>query len=182
MKTPDQKARDAANVRLAKKLVLVALAFTAFGFALVPLYDVICRVTGLNGKTNTTAIEAPKNGVVQEDRWVTVEFLSHSMPGVPLQVKPAQFSLRVHPGAIIHTSYVAQNSSHEVFLAQAVPSVTPAQAASHFKKIECFCFSQQTFQPGETKTMPLTFVVEPELREDLREITLSYSFFEVPKS
>jgi cytochrome c oxidase assembly protein subunit 11 len=182
VKGPDLKEREASNRRLALKLVMVALAFTLFGFLLVPLYDVICRVTGLNGKTNAMAIEAPRNGVVQEDRWVTVEFLSNPMPGVPLTVKPAQFSLKVHPGAVIHTSYIARNTSRDVVIAQAVPSVTPPQAAAHFKKIECFCFNQQTFQPGETKTMPLTFVVEPEFRADLHVITLSYSFFEAPKS
>jgi len=173
--------RQQNNRRLAAKLALVALVFTAFGFLMVPLYDVICRITGLNGRTNAVAIAPEKNTQVDESRWVKVEFLSHAMPGTGVELKPEQFSMRVHPGAVIHTNYVVRNITNDVFVGQAVPSITPAVAAPHFQKIECFCFSQQTLQPGEVRTMPVVFVIKPELGGDLRTITLSYTFFEAPK-
>ena len=169
------------NQRLAWQLVLVAVFFTGFGFALVPLYDVICRLTGFNGRTNAVAAVAEKNTQVDLTRWVNVEFLSHTMPGVGIELAPAQFSMRVHPGDIIHTQYMVKNSSDAVFVGQAVPSVTPAVAAPYFQKIECFCFNQQTFQPGEERSLPVVFVVNPELGKDLGTVTLSYTFFEAPK-
>jgi cytochrome c oxidase assembly protein subunit 11 len=104
------------------------------------------------------------------------------MPGVDLELAPAQFSMRVRPGDVIHTNYVVKNKSNQVFVGQAVPSITPAVAAPYFQKIECFCFSQQTFQPGESRTMPVVFVVNPELSRELGTVTLSYTFFEAPKS
>jgi cytochrome c oxidase assembly protein subunit 11 len=103
------------------------------------------------------------------------------MPGVDLELTPEQFSMRVNPGDVIHTNYVVKNNSKEVFVGQAVPSVTPAIAAPFFQKIECFCFSQQTFQPGESRTMPVVFVVNPEMSSQLGTVTLSYTFFEAPK-
>lgn len=161
--------------------MLVALFFTGFGFALVPLYDVICRVLGVNGKTNEVAAVVDKNSQVDTSRWVTVEFLSHVMPGVGLELVPEKFSMRVHPGEIAHTNYTVKNTSGAIYTGQATPSVTPAISAPYFQKIECFCFTQQTFQAGETRTMPVVFVVSPDLGRDLRTITLSYTFFEAPK-
>jgi cytochrome c oxidase assembly protein subunit 11 len=173
--------RGARSRRLALRLTLVVAASAAFGVSLVPLYDVLCRVTGLNGRTNTTAYAPVANTQVDAHRWVKVEFLSHSMPGVTLQLKPEAFSLKVNPGGIVHTNYVVRNESDRVFVGQAVPSITPAVAASHFRKIECFCFNQQTLQPGEVRTMPVVFVVDPQLDHDISTITLSYTFFEAPK-
>ena len=167
---------------MAWRLVLVAVFFSGFGFALVPLYDVICRLTGLNGRTNAVAIVPSQNTQIDTSRWVTVEFLTHTMPGVGLSFAPEQFSMRVHPGEIIHTNYVVKNPDAEVFVGQAVPSVTPAVAAPYFQKIECFCFNQQTFQPGEVRTMPVVFVINPEMSRDLGTVTLSYTFFEAPKA
>lgn len=171
-----------ANRRLAMQLALVAVFFTAFGFALVPIYDVFCRLTGLNGRTNTSALAPAPNTQVDGSRWVKVEFLSHAMPGVALDLKPAAFSLQVHPGSLVHTSYVVRNDAGRVFVGQAVPSITPATAAAHFRKVECFCFNQQTLQPGEVRTMPVVFVVDNALHEDIRTITLSYTFFEAPQA
>jgi cytochrome c oxidase assembly protein subunit 11 len=173
--------RNHENQRLAWKLVLVAVFFAGFGFALVPLYDVFCQLTGFNGRTNAVAHVVDKNTQIDTTRWVNVEFLSHSMPGVDLELVPEQFSMRVHPGEVIHTNYVVKNKSNDVFVGQAVPSVTPAIASPFFQKIECFCFSQQTFQPGESRTMPVVFVVNPELSRELGTVTLSYTFFEAPK-
>lgn len=170
------------NRRLGFRLLLVAIAFGGLGFAMVPLYDVICRITGLNGRTNATAIAADKNTQVDMTRMVNVEFLSHTMPGVGLVFKPEQFTMRVHPGEVMHTTYTVTNTSKEVFVGQAVPSVTPAVAAPYLQKIECFCFDQQTFQPGEVRTMPVVFVIKPDMSRELGTVTLSYTFFEAPKS
>lgn len=173
--------RSHNNQRLAWKLMLVAVFFAGFGFALVPLYDVFCQLTGFNGRTNAVAHVVSKNTQVDTTRWVNVEFLSHTMPGVDLELAPEQFSMRVHPGEVIHTNYVVKNRGNDVFVGQAVPSITPAVAAPYFQKIECFCFSQQTFQPGESRTMPVVFVVDPEMTRQLGTVTLSYTFFEAPK-
>ncbi len=175
-------ARQRDNQRLGMKLGLVALFFVGFGFAMVPMYDVICKWTGINGRTNATAIALDKNTQVDASRWVNVEFLSHSMPGVGLEFAPEQFTMRVHPGAVIHTSYLAKNLGDREFVGQAVPSITPAVAAAHFQKIECFCFTQQKFKPHEQRSMPVVFVVSPELDKDLGTITLSYTFFEAVKA
>lgn len=177
-----QGLRQANNRRLGLRLALVSVFFTGFGFAMVPLYDMICRLTGLNGRTNTAAIAFDQNTQVDTSRWVTVEFLSHSMPGVGLALSPERFSMTVHPGAIVHTSYVARNDSGRVLVGQAIPSVTPAVAAPHLQKFECFCFNQQTFQPGEVRSMPVVFVVNPALSDKLGTITLSYTFFDAVKA
>jgi cytochrome c oxidase assembly protein subunit 11 len=171
-----------ANRKLAWQLVLVSVFFAGFGFALVPLYDVICRLTGINGRTGAVAEVQSANTQVDTSRWVTVEFLSHNMPGVGLNFAPEQFSMRVHPGEVVHTNYVVTNTTKQVFVGQAVPSVTPAVAAPYFQKIECFCFTPQTLKAGETRTMPVVFVVKPEMDSDLGTVTLSYTFFEVPKA
>lgn len=178
----DADLRQRGNLRLAFKLGLVALFFVGFGFGMVPLYDVICNLTGLNGRTNAVAAVVSKNTQVDATRWVNVEFLSHTMPGVGLVFTPEKFSMRVHPGAIIHTHYVVKNENQETFVGQAIPSITPAVAAPFFQKIECFCFSQQKFLPGEERTMPVVFVVNPELNPDFGTITLSYTFFEAVKA
>lgn len=174
--------RQRSNLRLGIKLGFVALFFVGFGFAMVPFYDLICRVTGLNGKTNAVAIVADKNTQVDFSRSVKVEFLSQSMPGVGLIFKSEQFDMRVHPGEISRMNYTITNPTDKVFVGQAVPSITPAVAAAHFEKLECFCFNQQTFQPGETRVMPVVFVVNPKLDRDLGTVTLSYAFFEAIKA
>jgi cytochrome c oxidase assembly protein subunit 11 len=181
MNAAEAAVRQQGNRRLGIRLGLVALFFAGFGFALVPLYDVICKLTGLNGRTNAVAAVADKNTQIDLTRWVTVEFLSHTMPGVAMEFKPEQFSMRVHPGAVIHTTYTVKNQSGQVFVGQAVPSITPAVAAPFFSKIECFCFTQQTFAAGEVRTMPVVFVVKPDMDANLGTVTLSYTFFEAPK-
>lgn len=174
--------RQRNNLMLAIKLGFVSLFFVGFGFGMVPLYDVICELTGLNGKTNTVAMVADKNTQIDMSRSVNVEFLSHTMPGVGLTFKPEKFAIRVHPGAISRMNYTVTNTSKQVFVGQAIPSITPAVAAQHFEKLECFCFNQQTFQPGETRTMPVVFVVNPKMSRDFGTVTLSYAFFEAIKA
>jgi cytochrome c oxidase assembly protein subunit 11 len=176
-----QQERQQSNLRLGIRLGWVALFFVGFGFAMVPMYDAFCKLTGLNGKTNTVPAVMDQNTQVDFSRKVNVEFLSQTMPGVGLQFKPEQFAIKVHPGEITHMNYTVTNTSGRVFVGQAVPSITPAAATQYFEKLECFCFTQQTFQPGETRTMPVVFVVNPKMDRDLGTVTLSYAFFEAPK-
>lgn len=161
--------------RTGLKLVAVALAMFAFGYALVPLYSVICEVTGLNGKTGR--VQASASGGVDSSRWVTVEFTGNSMDGLPWEFGPEQKSMRVHPGASMVAYYQARNISAEAITGQAVPSVAPNKAAAHFKKIECFCFTRQTLKPKESRQMPVRFVVDANLPRTVNTVTLSYAFF-----
>jgi cytochrome c oxidase assembly protein subunit 11 len=176
---------------IGKLLAVVAAAF-AFGFALVPLYDVLCAATGFNGKTEmkrdgfgvgglSADTQAAPESRIDRSRTVTVEFTGTVMPGLAWDMRPLTFSLDLHPGELQQVSYLVRNTSDRPITGQAVPSVTPGKAAQHFDKIECFCFSQQTLAPGESKEMPLRFIVKPEIDRDIRHVTLSYSFFNAVK-
>ncbi len=164
------------NKRLVKKLVWLVAGSLLFAFALVPLYDVLCTVTGLNGKTSNTAAVLAK-AKVDDSRWVTVQFVTSVMPGLGWNFYPKQSSVKVHPGQIETVIFVAKNTTNEVVVGRAIPSITPGVAASYLKKIECFCFVNQSLKAGEEKEMPLRFFVSPELPKDVSDMTLSYSFF-----
>jgi len=167
--------RGRANRRTALRLGVVGLAMFGFGFALVPLYDVLCEVTGLNGKTGRLGTAVARD--VPAERWVTVEFTGTVMSGLPWEFGPTVNKIRVRPGEPVTITYKAHNTAAESIDGQAVPSVTPGRAAAHFKKIECFCFSRQTLAAGQEKVMPVQFVVDPALPEEIGTITLSYAFF-----
>lgn len=171
---------DAKNKKLVRKLIWLVIGAIIFAFALVPLYNVLCTISGLNGKTNTTAAESAKTKV-DNTRWVDVQFTTNVMPGLGWNFYPKQSSVRLHPGQIETVIFVAKNTTNEVVVGQAVPSVTPGIAASNLKKIECFCFVRQSLNPGEEKEMPLRFYVSPELPKDVSEMTLSYAFFPAVK-
>lgn len=172
--------------RLIGKLVLLVAASAAFGIALVPLYDTLCRVVGLNGKTfSAGGLAADKENAgpverVDRTRLVKVEFTGTVMPGLPWELRPLQNSVELHPGEMQQVAFLVRNTAGEPVTGQAIPSVTPGQAAQHFHKIECFCFNQQVLAPGEAREMPLMFIVKPELDADVRTITLSYAFFKAP--
>jgi len=167
---------DLKNKKLVRKLLWLVVGSLLFAFALVPLYDVLCSLTGLNGKTQNSAALAAK-AKVDNTRWVTVQFTSSVMPGLGWNFYPKQASIRMHPGQIETVLFVAKNITNEVVVGQAVPSITPGIAAANLKKIECFCFVRQSLKPGEEKEMPLRFFVSPELPKDVSDMTLSYSFF-----
>lgn len=167
--------RQAANRRLGLKLLWLVAGSILFAFAMVPLYNVLCSVTGLNGKTENEAAQAATT--VDESRLVRVEFTSSVMPGLAWNFHPQQNSVLVHPGKIETVLFEAKNTASQAVTGQAIPSVSPSAATSYLKKIECFCFNQQELQPGETKVMPLRFYVSPEMPQDLKVITLSYAFF-----
>ena len=178
--TPKQQI-DLKNKRLVKKLLWMVLGSLLFAFALVPLYDVLCTLTGLNGKTSNTAAVLSK-AKVDNTRWVNVQFITSVMPGLGWNFYPKQSVVRVHPGQIETVIFVAKNTTNEVVVGRAVPSITPGIAAANLKKIECFCFVNQSLKAGEEKEMPLRFFVSPELPKDVSDMTLSYSFFPAVKS
>jgi len=178
------------NRLIGRLLVLVAAAF-AFAFALVPLYDVLCQATGFNGKTAGPGVIRDGFGVgglksvtasasgVDTSRTVRVEFTGTVMPGLPWDMRPQTLSLDIHPGELQQVSYLVRNTSNRTITGQAVPSISPGQAAQYFEKIECFCFSQQTLAPGEAKELPLAFIVKSGVGRDISQITLSYTFFSI---
>ncbi|WP_448556522.1 cytochrome c oxidase assembly protein [Thalassotalea montiporae] len=164
--------------KTAKKLVLVVFAMFGFGFAMVPLYDVFCEITGLNGKTADTAAQVNDKGV-DESRLVTVQFISHLAKGIPWQFEPMVREIQVHPGEMKLVKFYAKNESQSPIIGQAVPSVSPGQAALYFQKIECFCFNHQPLQASEDVEMALQFYVDPELPDDISTLTLSYTLYDV---
>ena len=169
-------------MRIEAKLFILSLAMFGFGYALVPLYDVFCDITGLNGKTGTIAKEQAEQLHVDKNRVVTVEFDTNVNGDLPWTFKPKDRKLNVTPGEINDTVFIVKNNSDRQIIAQAVPSVAPAQASLFFNKTECFCFSQQMLEPGEQKEMLVRFVVDSKLPGKISTMTLSYTYFMAPDS
>lgn len=173
----------ARHRRLIGRLLLLLGAAFAFAFALVPLYNVLCDATGLNGKSSLVAeresAAATPPSQVDATRHVRVDFTGTVMPGLPWDMRPLTMKLDIHPGELQQVSYLVRNTSEHTVVAQAVPSISPGQAAQYFEKIECFCFTQQTLAPGESREMPVAFIVKPALDRDISQITLSYAFFSI---
>lgn len=165
------------NIALAKKLVIVALLMFGFGYALVPIYDVLCDITGQNIKVQESATNEVAM-VVDENRDVTVEFVTSINESTPLQFSAETRSMKIHPGQYYTVNFYAKNNLPVELKAQAIPSITPGLAEEFFNKVQCFCFELQTFAPHEEKTMPVRFVVNPKLPERYKTITLSYTFFD----
>jgi cytochrome c oxidase assembly protein subunit 11 len=168
---------QAANRRVLGKLLWVVAGMFGFVFALVPLYDVFCQVTGLGGKTSATAAVV-SDVQVDEDRLVTVEFVASLNADMPWVFRPEVVEMQVHPGKTYQTSYYAENLAGHAITGHAVPSVSPGSAARHFKKTECFCFTEQHFESGEGRDMPVSFMLDPRLPEHVGRVTLSYTFFD----
>ena len=166
---------------LVSKLLIVTLCMFAFGYALVPLYDLFCDITGIGGKTGRVDQTAAEQVQVVTDRLITVEFTSVSTSGLPWDFKAAVNKLKVHPGEVNEVIYTAKNNSSDTVVGQAIPSVTPGLASKYFNKTECFCFTQQSLKGKEQKQMPVRFIIDPDLPEDVHTITLSYSFFNAEK-
>jgi len=165
-----------ANQRLSGKLALVALGMFAFGYALVPFYYQICAAWGVNSLGEVRA--EPLNTQVDKTRVITVEFDANAH-GLPWRFKPLVNHIEVHPGEVATVEYEVVNQRGDWVTGQAVPSYGPERAGEYFRKVECFCFTQQTLGPGETRRMPVVFVVDPTLPRDVTNIALSYTFFEV---
>jgi cytochrome c oxidase assembly protein subunit 11 len=162
-------------------LIALAVGMFGFAFALVPLYNVFCEITGLNGKTSGQAalfdeIEASRAPV---DRKVTIELLARTARGMPWEFRPTEGKLIVQPGELHATTFYVRNRSPHAITGQAVPSVSPGQAARYLKKMECFCFEQQELPAGGELEMGVSFVVDSNLPADIRELTLSYTMFRI---
>lgn len=172
------------NRRMVGKLMVVVVAMTGFGYALVPIYRHICEALGVNvlslaegGAGGGGKRERPENTQIDNTRLVTVEFDANAHG--PWDFKPAVASVQVHPGEMATVMYEFRNKQTRAMAAQAIPSYAPHQAAPHFNKLECFCFNEYTLAAGESKQWPVVFYVDPKLPKDVTTITLSYTFFEV---
>lgn len=165
------------NARLVRTLLFVAVAMFGFGYALVPLYDVLCDITGLNGKIKSEAAKEV-NYEIDNKREITVEFITSLNELTPIVFRAETKSLKIHPGAYYTVNFYAENKTDKAMVAQAIPSFSPGAVAEYFKKIECFCFSKQSFKPRESKVMPVRFVVNPAIPEHYKTITLAYTFFD----
>ncbi|RZA30509.1 MAG: cytochrome c oxidase assembly protein [Proteobacteria bacterium] len=166
------------NAATLTKLLVVAVMMFGFGYALIPVYKQICELTGINLLTPKDAtVEPVANTQVDKTRTITIEFDANSQG--PWRFRPTVSSMQVHPGEMAQVVYEVVNTQARSIDAQAIPSYAPQQAAAHFKKVECFCFQQQTLKPNEAKQMPVVFYVDPALPRDVKIITLSYTFFEI---
>ena len=166
------------NASTLSKLVVVAIMMFGFGYALIPLYEQICELTGINLLTPKDAtVEPVANTQIDKSRTITIEFDANSQG--PWRFRPTVSSMTVHPGEMAQVVYEVVNTQARSVDAQAIPSYAPQQAMAHFKKVECFCFQQQTLKPNEAKQMPVMFYIDPALPRDVKTITLSYTFFEI---
>jgi cytochrome c oxidase assembly protein subunit 11 len=166
------------NRTLLGKLIVIAVLMFGFGYALIPVYKQICEVMGVNvltQKDGTVALD--KNTQVDKSRDITVEFDGNAHG--PWRFRPVVASMRVHPGELATVMYEVVNTQPRTMVAQAIPSYAPQSATPHFKKVECFCFKQQTLKPNEARQMPVVFFIDPALPKDVKTITLSYTFFEI---
>ncbi len=171
---------NTGNNRGIVKMVGVALAAFAFSFALVPLYRIACeKVFGVRlERTATQAGEAEVLAAAPKTaRMITVQFDGGVNSKLPWAFKPHQLTMQVRPGEQYETTYFAKNTSQRAIVGSAVPSIAPARASGYFSKTECFCFTAQTLAAGEARDMPVRFIVDPELPDDIHTITLSYTFF-----
>jgi cytochrome c oxidase assembly protein subunit 11 len=183
--TPEPSGKKPAlreNLVMVKKLVIIVVAMFGFGYALVPIYKKLCEVTGINilalQEQNVAGKKGkPVNTQVDTSRTIVVEFDSNAQG--PWRFLPATRSVQVHPGELVTVMYEVANQQPRTIAGQAIPSYAPMQSAAHFNKFECFCFQQQTLGPNEVKQFPVVFAVDAQLPKDVKNITLSYTFFEV---
>jgi len=176
----DRTHNSPQNRTILRKLVVVAVVMFGFGWALIPLYQKICEVTGINVLTgkDPAAEQRARNTQVDTSRKVVVEFDANRQG--PWRFKPKVNHVTVHPGELVHVDYDLVNLEGRAMAGQAIPSYAPLQSARYFQKLECFCFKQQVLAAGETRSFPVVFFIDPDLPKDVTQITLSYTFFEVP--
>jgi cytochrome c oxidase assembly protein subunit 11 len=175
MSTPD---KDKANARLVRRMVLIVIAMFGFGFAMVPLYGVFCDITGLNGKVKNEAA-GEMTYPVDEGREINLEFVTSLNENMPLAFRAERSKIKVHPGEYYTVKFYAENLSDGKLVGQAIPSVAPGLATSYLNKTECFCFSKQEFEPHRIREMPVRFTIDPKIPADIKDMTLSYTFFDI---
>ena len=176
----DRAQRDGVNKTVIRS-VAALLGMFAFAFALVPLYDVFCKVTGLNGKVDTTA-QAIVHEEVDQTRFVTVQFITRGSAGLPWQMSVATRQMRIHPGQTAEVDFTFTNNSAIESWGRAVPSVSPSSATTHLRKVSCFCFQEQQLQGEERLTIPLVFQLAKDLPEEINTITLVYTLYPVQQT
>ena len=172
----DNKVKS--NKKLITMLIASAIGMFGFGFALVPLYDVLCEQLGINGKPSSTA-SSYQPMIIDTSRLITVEFMAQIQSDMPWEFKPEMKRMQVHPGELIRTKFMAVNLSSEEILGQAIPSVSPGMGAAYFNKTECFCFNQQRLTAEASAELPLIFFVDPDLPESISTLTLSYTLYNI---
>ncbi len=171
----DRTDLQRSNRALLVRLCVVVLAMFGFGFALVPFYEKICEVTGIR---NIARADVATNTQIDTTRQLRIEF-DANVRKLPWRFKPATPVMFVHPGEVTQALFEVVNTETHPVTGQAIPSYGPQYAAQYFRKLECFCFTKQTLRPGETRTMPVVFVIDPAAPPELTTISLSYTFFEV---
>jgi cytochrome c oxidase assembly protein subunit 11 len=174
---PDPSERKRANRRLTRSLLVMTAGSFAFGWALVPLYDVFCKVAGIGNAQAKAGVETAREAV-DSNREVTVEFIADPATVGSFEFRPETASMRVHPGKLYDTQFYAKNLTGGRSVAQAVPSISPTVAAQYFHKTQCFCFSPQRFGVGEGRDMPVRFIVDASLPDNIDKITLAYTFYD----
>ncbi|WP_194788585.1 cytochrome c oxidase assembly protein [Pseudomonas sp. UFMG81] len=162
--------------RLVTRLVMLTVVMFAFGFALVPIYDVMCKAFGINGKTGG---QYEGTQVSDPTRSVRVQFMSTNAGDMSWEFHSSADQIEVNPGAVNQMIFIARNPTKHPMSAQAIPSITPAEAAAYFHKTECFCFTQQVLQPGERIEMPVRFIVDRDLPDSVKYLTLAYTLFDI---
>ncbi len=167
------------HVTLVAVLAAIVLGMFGFGFALVPIYNSLCKTLGINGKTYPEAIAYDVRNAKISQREVLVEFVATNNGGVPWAFYPKTHKLKVHPGEMAKLAFYAENTTNHRMTVQAIPSVTPGVAAKYLKKTECFCFTQQTLNGHEAMDMPLLFHLDNDLPTNVKTITLAYTLFDV---
>jgi cytochrome c oxidase assembly protein subunit 11 len=173
-------SRSGLTIRqTAFRLCLLVVGMFGFGFALVPLYDLLCEVTGLGGRTGGAYAFDPASARVDENRVVKVNFITNTNGGMPWEFWAEKGGTRVHPGKLEEAKFYVKNTTNRRMVGQAVPSIVPVSATDYFHKTECFCFTSQVLDPGEVMEMPMRFVVDAGLPATVQSISLSYALFDV---
>jgi cytochrome c oxidase assembly protein subunit 11 len=173
--------KKSANRKLVRALLIMTAGSFAFGWALVPLYDVLCRAAGI-GNAEAKAGKAVAQEAMDPNREVTIEFLAQPASVGSFDFRPAVASMRVHPGKLYDVVFHAKNLTAGASVAQAVPSISPTGTAKYFRKTECFCFSPQKFAAGEERDLPVRFIVDPALPDNVDKLTLAYTVYDATQS
>ena len=173
---------DSSHKSTVFRLLLVVVVMFGFGYALVPLYDLICDVTGLNGKTGQISVLESASVEADTTRTIRIQFIASVGSGAPWDFSPNEYEMEVHPGGIYNTTFKAVNKTALPLVGQAVPSLVPREASLYFNKTECFCFNRQDFAPGESRDMPVQFVVDRDIPKHIDSLVLSYTFFDITES
>jgi len=175
----ESSAKRPGNGRTVLKLGFIVVGMFGFGFALVPLYDLLCEVTGLGGRTGDQYTYSPASMQRDTSRLVKVNFVTNTNGGMPWKFWSESGGVRVHPGDPKEVNFFVTNTTDRRMVGRAIPSVVPGRAAQYFHKTECFCFNSQVLEPGETLEMPMRFIVDPDLPINMQSISLSYALFDI---